>query len=529
MITPLTSPGQNGAATVSADVAVDLGTSATKIFARTSTNTEREISIEDDEPLVVTSGSTKALQLQFIPPVGNSDKELFSIYKKRDGTVQSSVKPILDGIIYQPRLGEKLEDTSRFMTDLKWQVSDQQAYYTAFVKQLCIHVIRLLNKNENVNKINWLYALPASMSNDQAEQISSVWQKIGCYLNEKMTSIENTVASSYIVESVAASRYFLFDPDENANATKGYLVVDIGGGSTDIALWQGDRTAPQMHWHTSVKVAGRKMFTVWIKKYLWKLGQAAEKKEAEKTYGLMDMVKALYDPATGDHVKDALVDRILNAYYTPLQEEYFSQCICTPAGWGEELRSHIRQAISLFTFALGCQIGRFIHEKTFLIPDGPGSFDVAFGGKGGQMLQWLQQGDEDYEDMKAFFRAGMTFENPSDSTSIVVTLSKHPKSEVAKGMLEKGDITCVAAQTGHRIAPEGTPDYLRMFECYRKVYAQRYPGKVQPEVRTDRLVGALGRHQGDLKEIVKVFMEVIYVKFFLAQGQGGPGDYDTTV
>lgn len=529
LITPLTSPGKNAAATVSADVAVDLGTSATKIFARTSVNKEMEISIADDEPLVVTCGSARALQLQFIPPVGNSDKELFSIYKRRDRGLNFRVEPILDGIIYQPRLGEKLADTATFMTDLKWQVSNQQAYYTAFIKQLCIHVIRLLNKNANVNKINWLYALPASMDDKQAKQICEVWQEIGTYLSEEMTSIQNTVASNFVMESAAASRYFLFDPDENANAAKGYLVVDIGGGSTDIALWQGARKDPQMRWHASVKVAGRKMFTVWIRQYLGNLSVKAAGQAEKQTKGLLDMVNALDSPTTKAHVKDALVDRILNAYYKPLKKGYFDQCACDDSEWGRNLRSHIRQALSLLTFALGCQIGHFIHEGTLIIPVGPGSFDVAFGGKGGQMLQWLKNDNGNYRDMEAFFHAGITFENPSDQTSIAVTLSKHPKSEVAKGMLENSGSTSVFTQVACAPAQECTPDYLRMFEYYKEVYVREYPEETLPEVQTNHLVSALGSYKGDLKEIVNVFMEAIYVKFFLAQGQGGPGDHDTTV
>lgn len=74
-----------------------------------------------------------------------------------------------------------------------------------------------------------------------------------------------------------------------------------------------------------------------------------------------------------------------------------------------------------------------------------------------------------------------------------------------------------------------TQNYLNMFERYKEVYAQVYPGETMPAVPTNHLAGALGSYTGDLKEIVRVFMEVIYVKFFLTQSQGGSSDHEAAV
>ncbi len=521
MITPKLDTPRINPALISADVAIDFGTSSTQVFARIDQGDE-PINIAEDEPLLVIDykDDTHDENIQnqymmrdyFIPPhdyARGASSTLFSVYR-RIGNLMHTVNPVLDGVIYQPGAVDIVDiaENSKgcLMQNLKWDVRNSRAYYVAFMKQLFLHIVVLLYAR-GVTSITWKYALPENMDEPSKDEVRKIWgEELKKYLDEIAEGIHCEINSD-LTESEAASRYFLFSRDRPVHAGKGYLVVDIGGGSTDTALWQGEGRSAHMKWHSSINTAGRKMFTRWIANSLRELCSALpDEKIGAETELILNMESA---------TQSTLVEMMLHAHYNKLLTHYRQECRNNSDTWGMELCAHITKAISMLLFALGYQIGIFLSKEKFKIPDGLGEFVIAFGGRGSNMLGWCNC---DYGPLKEMFCEGVKAGGGRllpDEVRIEVSL--FPKIEVAKGLLirrsceeqsplDPVDITMTA---------EKYVDAVEKFQAaFKKIFRAGQDGTppafMQQNVDPNVLAAQIEHHVGDKNRIVNVFMETIY-------------------
>lgn len=537
---------QDAAYSVHADVAVDFGTSSTKVFAKIEGVPEkREICIIDDSPLIVmTYGEEQnimrnyfvAQQERSAQEGGDTDsqKEIFSIYKRDDSLLKNSASPVLDGVIYQARMDEKLEDRSgscvnRLMANLKWGDKSNRPYYKAFLEQLCLHVTSLLYQKYQVRDITWKYALPEVMEPASKESIQSVWTSdIDHYLKSMSDKIKCTVAKRYETESSAASRYFLHDGGRSANAEKGFLVVDIGGGSTDLALWQGTLNNCDMKWHDSVEVAGHSMFTRWVSGCLNNFAVLTSEEPLKKMIAEVTGNAGINGISS---TQNALVDRILTRYSKDLWAIYMQECDGSNTGhWAVELRRRIIHGVSILFFALGCQVGLLAKEKILKVSDDPGTFVIAVGGRGAKILKWTDKVCKKGPVPQVFFDLGRRAATAERFPKIEVQVSQDPKqgpkSEVARGLLEDSardecpDVHSDDEQVVNTNTLRG--DYLSLFlqfaDEYNRIFGNSYP---LPDLTENSAKDLLNRYAGNRESLINVFMQVLYKCWAAGDSAGG--------
>lgn len=527
---------------VHADVAVDFGTSSTRVFAKIEgVPGKKEISIIDDYPLVVmTYGSEQNIMRNYFVAKqeasfhqgGNADceKKIFSIYKRDKVFLKKTASPILDGVIYQAKADEKLEDQSgsyvnRLMANLKWGDKGTRPYYKAFLEQLCLHVMSLLYQEHQVRDITWKYALPEVMDPTSKDSIQSVWTgDINSYLKSMSDVITCTIAQGYETESNAASKYFLCDKAESANAEKGYLIMDIGGGSTDIALWQGTRGKCDMKWHDSVDVAGHSIFTRWVARCLNNFAALTSEETLKK---MIAAVTGNVGVNGSNSAQNALVDRILTLYSPTLLAMYKQECDGGSAGhWAVELRRRIIHGVSILFFALGYQVGLLAKEHALKISDRPGTFFIAIGGRGAKILEWTDNACANGPTSQVFFDLGRRAAADGKFPTIKVQISQDPKSEVARGLLEDAKMDeCLDAgsEDGQKLKKSAPKlDYLSLFlqfaDEYRNVFGGLYP---LPELTADSAEDMLNRYSGDRGSLINVFMQVLYECWAAGDHTGG--------
>ena len=419
---------------VKAEVAVDFGTSSTRVFALIDGEKDeegrpkvQELRIMEDEPLEVMQyldgrnmSFSKQLELarEFISPNPAAWKErpdttLFSMYHRASGRPLREILPMLDGNIYQPSHKEDPGKIKNLVPDLKWDMKSSEQFYIAFMKQLLLHITMLLYNLWGVRLITWRYALPRSMSISDQNAVRRIWNggRDGGDLNQYLQEIcGDTVfheiprgpggeeSDAVLSESVAASRYFLSQPMA-VNAKKGYLVVDIGGGSTDVALWQRQKNSHTLVWHQSVKVAGRKMFTCWIEESLEDLSRGVTDGEYNSLILAINSLKS----SNQKTLRGALIDRLLTTHAELIQGSYQDNWK-NREGWAYSLCRKITRSVTLTLFALGYQVGVFLSTGELRVPMEEGFFTIAVGGRGSKMLEWLQCRDSVLED---FFREGV--------------------------------------------------------------------------------------------------------------------------
>lgn len=515
--------------TVHADVAVDFGTSSTRVFAKIEGRKDKtEIFIIDDRPLIImTYGAEQNIMRHYFVASQeflssqeddrNYASKIFSIYKRDNPSLKRAVSPVLDGVIYQAKADEKLGDqdgsyVSRLMTDLKWDEKNSRPYYKAFLQQLCLHVTNILYRDFQVNDITWRYALPEIMSASSKGSIQSVWTTdIGQYLKSMTNKITCTIAESYETESNAASKYFLYDGGKNANAEKGYLVMDIGGGSTDLALWQGTLNRCDMKWHDSVNVAGHRIFTRWVAKWLKEFRVLTNQ---ETLKNMIDEVEKNAGTSEFNQAQNALVDRILTIYAPVLLTAYEQECDGSSADyWAMELRSQIIHGISILFFAVGYQVGLLAKDRVLRVSGQPGTFVIAVGGRGAKILDWTKNACDKGPIPQVFFDLGRKAAIDVTFPKVIVQSSEDPKSEVARGLLELEDRHPNVRIENDELDNAGASKirysnlFLRFVEEYKNTFGELYP---LPTLTKDSAEDMLRRYRGDKKSLINVFMQVLY-------------------
>ncbi len=111
--------------------------------------------------------------------------------------------------------------------DIKWgKDGKERAMVELFIKQL-VTMIRVEAAAENVASVDWRYSVPTSFTREQRRIFGRVW---GAATGIRGSDIKHKT------ESAAAASFFA--DMKQASVHSGVVCIDIGGGSTDIALWK---------------------------------------------------------------------------------------------------------------------------------------------------------------------------------------------------------------------------------------------------------------------------------------------------
>lgn len=514
-------------ATIQVEVGIDFGTSSTRAFMKKQgEDYKQEIDISEDTSLLVMGCSEQERQLMrnYFISESRIKSQLFSIYRKTGEHFLENIEPIHSGVIFQSMNEEILEHDKYFISDIKWNDTNCRGYYGAFIMQLCLQTTIILYYKYGVSSITWRYALPQSLDETIKGFISKTWvENVREYLQNHSQGITHEF-EEYVTESEAASRYFLFDRENRrVNANKGFFVIDIGGGSTDIALWQ-EKEKIQMKYHTSVQVAGREMLAKWILKYIGPLTENASNNPA-----LHDMKEFVLEEPD-ESMKITVTERILNYYYTALYQGFYD---AYQEGirkeWAIQLRSKVTQAVAIMMFGLGYQMGRMIQDKKMIIPEGAGSVVLAFGGKGSHVLEWCEHGN-DHSNVIQFFKKGMNAAGEKSEYAVEVQISGNLKTEVAKGLLEMSTNIKTDNFREIEIAESGKEnccfetdqieDVLGQLEkAYDEIIIQKYPYLEKMTFNRNHIANLLTNFSGESCDTLIFFMDVLYKQYISKKGE----------
>lgn len=173
------------------------------------------------------------------------------------GTLEA-IRPLHDGHIYFVETIHTFEADSRVKTDLKWGLQEKRLYMVAYLQQLCMQTA-LAALSRGANKIQFHFSYPLAFSAFDLKAFeSAVARALSSLKNEFSSAIE--LQADFQSEGVAAAYYFAQgQPDlPPARFHQGVVILDIGGGTTDITLIEGRRN--ELRFTTSIKFAGRDLF-----------------------------------------------------------------------------------------------------------------------------------------------------------------------------------------------------------------------------------------------------------------------------
>ena len=333
-----------------------------------------------------------------------------------------------------------------------------------------MHIWLLLQK-KGVHKVEWRYALPGSI--DNKEIIKMLWGKnIQPFLKDITTDEtgEMSFSEAPYSESIAASMYFLsYKYSQDINRRQGYLVVDIGGGSTDIALWkQDDVCKMQMVAHTSIPVAGRVLFTRFIALNLGKIIGTIQNGELEK--------KLRYVNENSEWAKEnqvmynSLLEQIIQGNLSDIEEAYID------AEWAPDFRRQIEFGFAMLFFSLGSLVGQKLAENVLPSDSLEGNFTIAVGGYGSKILDWLEGSEEK---LLGMFQDGVQAQYESGmGCQMNLIKSDQPKQEIALGLVQD-EIKASAAIGCSDMRQVTLPEALQLNERFADSYTRNF-SKIDP-------------------------------------------------
>lgn len=501
-------------AVVNAVVGIDFGTSGTTVYARIyGENKIVQVVIQRDLSLLLTRTgnkdpnhidnltSQKMIDQYFIAN-NPEDEKLSSIYRRTSENPLQTVEPILDGIIYQAKGNELIEYSGYFMPDIKWENPNNGAYYKAFIQELCIHIWNVL-RNEHVTSITWKYALPLSMAN--CNLFHAMWQNdILGFLQNNILGCNHAIGIGKHSESEAASLYFLSSEElRQVNADKGYMVIDIGGGSTDIAVWQrreGEKEVSMVA-QTSVPVAGRMLFTRWIAINSNEISEQVFVNENP----IREELKKLNKLSEDTSIANAVIERMVNYNNEKIMTAY-----CQNSSWARRLKAQLEFGVALLFFSLGSLTGYLRQQKKLALLDDKGYFSIALCGNGSKILDWMKM-KSSYPELHQMFREGVASRGMAhELKDTKIIKSKNPKKEVALGLVIPNVYNLNSCES---VTEEISKDQAL---CWNKAFAAAYERVFQYHVEIDEneIIDILTKIDKKM-DVCNFFLNVMYGRYYI--------------
>lgn len=448
------------------EIGIDFGTTNTVAYIKEGNDTPTPIKLKNRSSYItyteqandkssvggrLRESDRTMLRQDFIPeseqPNGDSSsiKSMFHTYQGEiAGSFNSSEPPLFLGNIYYLDGPANIDDDGEIQNDvqtdnMKWNDGNNSSGLNSmlgFLMQLGMQCMAEAIYS-GVNQINWSYSYPIAFTFADIMKFERLWDED---IYSELSKISNIKMGEpkKLTESAAVAAYFV--KGMKATPASGMVCIDIGGGSTDIAVWQGRQT-DNMQKQASIRFAGRDI----LNKYL------LEKKE--NNHDILSLLVST-NPAFTKQIEklnkansEKAFDMQLEALLKYNEEETFKALSHNDKI--DDVSILIRDisfALAGIFFYVGILVGYLRKKDTYTeskyLPK------CYIGGNASKLLRWAVAGGnfdkKSYMNgvFQACFSAGMESmlvdmpdKSIKDKKSFAVIMTANPKEEVAYGLM----------------------------------------------------------------------------------------------
>lgn len=327
-------------------------------------------------------------------------------------------------------------DSRKLKSDIKWEGGGGRGDLRSYLRWLMIR-IQAEAVLRNARVIQVLRSYPTAFSQTLKAHHSAEWVALSNFTGLAIEMDDNNLLS----EAVATARYLT--TEEGASSVVNTISFDIGGSTTDIAVWYGERVVgnagaqirPKLGAQESVKMAAgivgrylqtdqrRMEFLEWFTTVVRDQGKLAnislrEFSNQANGYALMFYNTLSYYEQGNDELKQSL------AALTGLIKA--------------EKRAFGLLAHIIYLFGALVYYSGLLARKVGLKDANTPTYYLYFCGKGGSLIRWINN-HETF--VKKLFTAGLYGPSANDSSqqqnriNVIARISKKPKEEVGRGLL----------------------------------------------------------------------------------------------
>ena len=395
-----------------------------------------------------------------------------TIYHTHRGSMVNGIgaTPLLLGNIYYLDDADSVLDDKNILgslqtEEMKWDlngINNMEGFLLELGMQCMAEAVKA-----GVTEIEWAYSYPTSFTLNHVQRLGNLWRNNLNQFRDISSLVSDNLSNR--TESIAMATFFA--NQMNAHIIKGVVCLDIGGGSTDIAVWQGTTmSTADVRYQASLRFAGKEILN-------------------RQLFNNKSVINNLStnDPEVNKHIEALVAENkekefnlLLEAFLKYNEDKIFHAL--TAASTLDNvnvLRRNVVYALSGIFFYTGIVIGYLrVNEKYGefeLLPD------CYVGGNGSKLLNWAAAGIFDSNNLiNQIFKACLTYgidigqylekENHINNGKSVneEKLSKYdpvfdikctsfPKQEVAYGLVCDRVIQVkTAGQSGNGIAGAST-------------------------------------------------------------------------
>ena len=408
-------------------IGIDFGTTSTNIYAKPDMegHIPSPISFSSLFLMVTASGFDRSqLYDNFLP--GKHETlpflSVFHEFKKSDDSKKYEKTPLFNGHIYffDENHYEKFDANSHdISTNLKWsEEGGDRNRVELFLRQVCLQAAAeaVIGKAKDVK---WLYSFPTAFDDKQIQGYPKIWGGVvkdcneltGLGVKDEKGETENIIERR--TESIASSLYFR--NAHGASTTYGTVCIDMGGSTSDIAIWQKD----SLCWQTSLRFAGRDIFLDVLHKYPSFL------KIFDNSIDISPLEKTINNRIAFYAQADAIIKRETNRLFDRLPIHVANKKVL-------EFIKFIAVALSGLFYYVGLLL-RYLtangkYEKR--LPD------VYVGGNASRMFHWLDAGRyTSKSSVNLLFKKILLQASGFDDGDFKIEISKNLKVETAHGLV----------------------------------------------------------------------------------------------
>jgi hypothetical protein len=434
------------------DVSLDFGTSNTAV-AHFSRDSERRIA--DLE------GRTRLLTSNILPEyVDHVRMDFYPQGKITQPFVTALKDQTKDYISLEGRLDYQLitdlavEHVTTIVPNVKWGTQGGRKDEEP-MKAFLTHVVRLIMaqaRADGVHSVNLRWSYPLALPAPVKTAMRSFWSTLGnAFVDPAVMSL--LVERQGIPESDAVCRQLARRSPVIVKVQSGSAIsvmVDVGGGSTDIGFWSGAKLLDQI----SAKLAGNDILDPRL------LGQASFRDALLTTTGirLVEAEAGKINLFVNAALSKAAQSSGPNPYHHPIVEAALKSPASEP--W-YSLRSLIYLHFAGITYFVGLAARRFLWGDE----DGKNVY-LFYGGRAAALLAWLGSPEDTRDALGNIFKAGANSPKAA-KLGDTVEISGHLfdpteflplKHEVAIGCLygPVGNQEGASGAPARRVAPVGT-------------------------------------------------------------------------
>lgn len=311
-----------------------------------------------------------------------------------------------EGCIYQQSLLDGFPSNT-FRHNFKWNSDTSDYALRAFLRCLLVMVqAQALTQGARVVSVSHSY--PSVFTPGLILKHTNEWIGLGTYSG---LPIEPPLS-----EAEAVGRYL--QVGEVAVITGNTIALDVGGSTTDIAIWASNQLSRQESVKMAAGIAGR-----YVQTEPGPFRQRLVKILAGEPFKVPLKLDYFKNRESGYSL---MFNAILNSIAATGQLAPLVMSIKSSQE-GKLLIAHIMYVFGALLYYVG-MLGRKLGMS------GTSQFYTYFCGKGGQLLTWIENKERFVEEM---FSAGLLGPHPTAAVkvSVTVTPSTGPKQEVGRGLL----------------------------------------------------------------------------------------------